>query len=352
MYVSIDKQAQGCYTGKMIENDRILLSHGGGGNKMHRLIEDVFARSFSNPILNSFEDASIFSIESGELAFTTDSYTVRPLFFAGGDIGKLAVCGTVNDLAMRGAKPLHLSASFIIEEGLELPVLARIVDSMAETLNSAGVTIITGDTKVVEKGCADGLFINTTGVGVVQEGIRVSNRNARPGDRVIMSGPVGDHGVAVLLAREEFHLRAKTSSDCAPLNGLVELMLTYADGVHTLRDPTRGGVAAVLNEIAGFSEVGIILEESEIPIREEVRGVSEILGLDPLYIPNEGMLVCVCSEEVTTALLGLMKGHPHSRMAAAVGRVVAEPKGVWLSTAVGGTRALLMPEDEQLPRIC
>lgn len=352
MRVVIDKWAQDCYTSKMIEDDRILLSHGGGGEKMHRLIEDVFARGFSNPTLSSFEDASVFSIENGSLAFTTDSYTVKPLFFSGGDIGKLAVCGTVNDLAMRGAKPLYLSASFIIEEGLELAILTKIVDSMAETLKSAGVKIITGDTKVVEKGCADGLFITTTGVGVVKEGIDISNRNARAGDRVIVSGPVGDHGVAVLLAREEFRLRAEISSDCAPLNGLVEQMLKYARNLHTLRDPTRGGVAAVLNEIARSSEVGIILEESEIPIREEVRGVSEMLGLDPLYIPNEGMLVCVCSEETTAALVRLMRGHKYSHMATAVGRVVASPKGVWLSTAIGGTRPLLMPEDEQLPRIC
>lgn len=336
----------------MTPDERILLAHGGGGSKMHCLIEDVFVQSFSNPILNSLEDASLFSIEGGELAFTTDSYTVKPLFFPGGDIGKLAVCGTVNDLAMRGARPLYLSAAFIIEEGLEFGTLVKIVNSMAQTVNGARVKIIAGDTKVVEKGCADPLFITTTGVGVVKDEVDVSNRNARAGDKVIMSGPVGDHGVAVLLAREEFHLKAEASSDCAPLNELVELMLEYAHGIHTLRDPTRGGVATVLNEVADSSQIGIVLEESEIPIREEVKVVSEILGLDPLYIPNEGMLVCVCSDEVALALLELMRKHPYARMASVVGRVVAEPKGVWLSTVIGGTRPLLMPEDEQLPRIC
>ncbi len=338
--------------GGMDERERILLAHGGGGSKMHRLIEDVFVQSFSNPMLDSLEDASLFSIGKTELAFTTDSYTVKPLVFSGGDIGKLAVCGTVNDLAMRGAKPLYLAASFIIEEGLELGTLVKIVNSAAQTANSAGIKIITGDTKVVEKGGADGLFITTTGIGVVREGVDISNRNACVGDRVVLSGPVGDHGVAVLLARGEFHLRAEVSSDCAPLNELVELMLEFSDGIHTLRDPTRGGMATVLNEIANSSEVGIILEELEIPIRTEVKGVSEILGLDPLYIPNEGMLVCICSDEVSSVLLQLMRKHPYARLASLVGRVVEKPKGVWLSTTIGGTRPLLMPEDEQLPRIC
>lgn len=319
---------------------------------MHRLIEEVFVQYFSNPILNSLEDASLFSIEKATLAFTTDSYTVKPLFFPGGDIGKLAVCGTINDLAMRGAKPLYLSASFIIEEGLEIETLHRVVDSMAQVASDTGIKIIAGDTKVVEKGGADGLFITTTGVGIVKEGIDFSARNAQVGDRVILSGPVGDHGVAVLVAREEFGLKAEISSDCAPLNGLVELMLEYGQGVHTLRDPTRGGVATVLNEIADVSEVGILLEESEIPIREEVKGVSEILGLDPFYIPNEGMLVCICSEQVALPLLRLMRKNRYARRASLVGRVVTQPRGVWVSTTIGGTRPLLMLEDEQLPRIC
>jgi hydrogenase expression/formation protein HypE len=253
---------------------------------------------------------------------------------------------------MRGARPLYLSASFIIEEGFSLETLARIVGSMANTASEAQVKIIAGDTKVVEKGSADRLFVTTTGIGVVKEGISFSNGNARVGDKVILSGPVGDHGVAVLLAREEFHLRADVPSDCAPLNGLVESMLEYGDGIHALRDPTRGGVATVLNEIADSSKVGIVLEESQIPVREEVRGVSEILGLDPLYIPNEGMLVCICSDGVAAPLLQLMKKHSYARMASTVGTVVEDPQGVWLSTAIGGTRPLLMLEDEQLPRIC
>lgn len=337
---------------KMAEIEKVLLAHGGGGSRMHRLIEKVFVKNFSNPILDSLEDASLFSVDKVELAFTTDSYTVNPLFFSGGDIGKLSVCGTVNDLSMRGARPLYLSASFIIEEGFPLETLARIAESMAETASGAQVRIIAGDTKVVERGSADKLFVTTTGVGVVERGVDFSNRNARVGDKVILSGSVGDHGVAVLLAREEFHLRATVPSDCAPLNGLVASMLDYGHGIHTLRDPTRGGVATVLNEIADSSKVGMILEERQIPVREEVRGVSEILGLDPLYIPNEGMLVCVCSDEVAESLVKLMRRHSYARMASVVGRVVEDPQGVWLSTAIGGTRPLLMLEDEQLPRIC
>lgn len=336
----------------MAMGERILLAHGGGGNRMHRLIEEVFVRNFSNPLLDSLEDASIFSVDGDRLAFTTDSYTVKPLFFPGGDIGKLAICGTVNDLSMRGAKPLYLSSSFIIEEGLKIETLTEIVESMARTAEEAGVKIITGDTKVVEHGSADGLFITTTGVGILLDGVDVSNKNAQAGDRVILSGHVGDHGVSVLLAREEFHLRAEVASDCAPLNGLVESISQHGSSLHALRDPTRGGLGTVLNEVASSSGVGIILEESALPIRKEVRGVSEILGLDPLYIPNEGMLVCACSEDASARVLESMRAHPYGTASAMVGEVVEDPKGVWVTTEIGGTRPLLMLEDEQLPRIC
>ncbi|KPJ50559.1 hypothetical protein AMJ40_02570 [candidate division TA06 bacterium DG_26] len=334
------------------KDERILLAHGGGGNKMHRLIRDLFVRNFSNPLLDSLEDASLFSVPETTLAFTTDSYTVKPLFFPGGDIGKLSVCGTINDLAMRGAQPLYLAASFIIEEGLALETLRRVVDSMAQVADDAGVKIIAGDTKVVEKGGADGLFVTTTGVGVVEQGVDFSVQNGRAGDAVIISAPVGDHGVAVLIAREEFHLVAPVKSDCAPLHNLVRVMLDFKEHIHTLRDATRGGVATVLNEIAESSDVGIILEENSIPIHDEVKGVAEILGLDPLYIPNEGMLTCICENEVASSLLERMQNHPYGQNASLVGRVVQEPKGVWVSTAIGGTRPLLTLEDEQLPRIC
>jgi hydrogenase expression/formation protein HypE len=333
--------------------DRILLAHGSGGELSHQLVAELFAKSFQNPLLQPLDDSAVFSAEGTKLAFTTDSYVVTPIFFPGGDIGKLAVCGTVNDLAMSGAQPLFLSAGFIIEEGFLFSDLKRIVRSMQETAAEAGVSIITGDTKVVNRGAADRIFINTAGVGRIPPGIHISGHNALPGDKVLISGTMGDHGVAILSAREGLEFSTALLSDCAPLNLLVKKLLTLSPQIHSLRDPTRGGLSSTLNELARQSGVGIWIEEDRIPVKEEVRGACELLGFEPWNLANEGKLVAIVASEAAEAILGGMKAHPLGRDASIIGEVKEAPPGkVVLRTPIGSTRLLDMLVGEPLPRIC
>ncbi|HVF92061.1 MAG TPA: hydrogenase expression/formation protein HypE [Blastocatellia bacterium] len=352
-----------------IKDTHITLAHGSGGKAMHELVEGLFLEYLRNPLLEMMEDQAVFEVgppggASGgaglaRLAFTTDSFVVDPIFFPGGDIGRLAVHGTVNDLAMSGARPLYLSAGFIIEEGFPIEDLKRILGSMRAAADEAGVQIVTGDTKVVQKGSADKIFINTSGIGVIESPVRISASRARVGDKVILSGTVGDHGTTIMIARGELELETDIESDSAPLNSLVEAMIeeagkvATADAIHCMRDPTRGGVATTLNEIALSSEVCIEIYESRIPVREEVHGACEILGLDPLYVANEGKLLAVVADEVVEPLLRRMKESPYGRAACVIGEVKAEPKGiVAMVTGFGGTRIVDMLAGEQLPRIC
>jgi hydrogenase expression/formation protein HypE len=339
-----------------LRDERITLSHGSGGKATHNLIEGVFAPAFSNPLLDRMDDAATFAVDGAAqpLAFTTDTYVVNPLFFPGGDIGKLAVHGTINDLAMAGARPLYLSAGFILEEGFSIEDLRRIVNSMAEAAKEAGVSIVTGDTKVVPRGKADGVFINTAGVGVIEARWPIGQSHAQPGDKVLLSGPVGDHGVAVMMAREALDIETDVQSDTAPLHGLVAALIQAAgEGVHCLKDPTRGGVATSLNEIAMASEVSIALDEHAIPVRAGVRGACEILGLDPLTIANEGKLLAVVAPASAEGALAAMRTHPLGVEAAIIGEVRAEPAAmVFLRTDIGGTRVLDMLVGDPLPRIC
>lgn len=339
-----------------LRDEKITLSHGSGGKATHNLIEGVFAPAFSNPLLDPMDDSATFRIsETGpRLAFTTDTYVVSPLFFPGGDIGKLAVHGTVNDLAMAGAEPLYLSAGFIIEEGFLIADLRRIVASMAKAAADAGVAIVTGDTKVVQRGKADGLFINTAGVGVIHTDRLLGQTQLQPGDKVLLSGPIGDHGIAIMLAREALEIESDVESDTAPLHSLVAALLAAAgDGVHCMKDPTRGGVATALNEMALGSEVSVALDEHAIPVHPEVRGACEILGLDPLTIANEGKLLAIVSSERADAALAAMRAHPLGREAVIIGAVQAEPAGmVFLRTDIGGVRVLDMLVGDPLPRIC
>jgi hydrogenase expression/formation protein HypE len=332
--------------------DRILLAHGSGGKLAHDLVEKSFVRVLDNPLLAPLDDSAVFEI-SGHLAFTTDSYVVSPIFFPGGDIGKLAVCGTVNDLSMSGAKPLYLSLAFIIEEGLLLKDLQRVIDSIKTTAEEAGVRIITGDTKVVERGSADKLFINTAGIGKIPEGVTISGSNAKPGDKVILSGTIGDHGIAVLSQRQGLSFGTKLESDCAPLGKIVADMLTASRNIHSLRDPTRGGLATTLNELAKQSKVGIRIEESKIPVRDEVAGACEMLGLDPLYIANEGKLIAIVALEDADKILAAMKRNRYGQNAVIIGEVTAEHPGrVVMKTALGSSRIVDMLVGEPLPRIC
>jgi hydrogenase expression/formation protein HypE len=338
-----------------LREERITLSHGSGGKASHNLIEGVFAKAFTNPLLDPMDDAATFTIETGErLAFTTDTYVVSPLFFPGGDIGKLSVHGTINDLASAGAQPLYLSAGFVLEEGFLIADLRRIVESMAAAATEAGVAIVTGDTKVVQRGKADGLFINTAGVGVMRTAWPLGQTYAQPGDKVLLSGPVGNHGIAVMLAREALEIESDVESDTAPLHGLVaDLLATAGPSIHCLKDPTRGGVATSLNEIALASEVSIALDEQAIPVQSDVRGACEILGLDPLTIANEGKLLAIVAPEGVATALAAMRAHPLGRAAAIIGEVRAEPMGmVFLRTDIGGTRVLDMLVGDPLPRIC
>ena len=339
-----------------LRDEHVTLSHGSGGKASHNLIEGIFAPAFSNPLLDSLDDSAILSIKGmpGQLAFTTDTFVVSPLFFPGGDIGKLAVHGTINDLAVAGAEPLYLSSAFILEEGFSIESLRKVVDSMARAAADAGVSIATGDTKVVQRGKADGLFINTAGVGLVRTTRPVGQMHVRPGDKILISGSVGDHGVAVMLAREGLEIQTSVESDTAPLHTLVAALISaVGEGVHCLKDPTRGGLATTLNEIALGSEVAIALDERLIPVTAGVRGVCEILGLDPLTIANEGKLIAIVTPETVRPALEAMRAHPLGQQAALIGEVRAEPASmVFLRTELGGTRVLDMLVGDPLPRIC
>ncbi|MDY6917548.1 MAG: hydrogenase expression/formation protein HypE [Chloroflexota bacterium] len=337
---------------KVPEDERILLAHGSGGKLSHDLVEKGFLPSFDNPLLSRLDDSAVFDVK-GRLAFTTDSYIVTPIFFAGGDIGKLAVCGTVNDLAMSGATPLYLSTSFIIEEGFLLADLARIVTSIKQAVDEAGAKVVTGDTKVVNRGSADGVFINTAGVGVIPEGIDISGSNARAGDAVILSGPIGEHGVAIMSEREGLKFASPVQSDCAPLNRLVSDMLDVSREIHCLRDPTRGGLATTLNEFAAQSGVGVLIREDAIPVSDAVRAACEMLGLDPLYVANEGRLVAVVGPGDVEQLLDRMRANKYGRGAAVIGEVTDDHPGkVVLRTTLGASRIVDMLVGELLPRIC
>ncbi|HEY6346640.1 MAG TPA: hydrogenase expression/formation protein HypE [Bryobacteraceae bacterium] len=333
--------------------DRIVLGHGSGGRLRAELLRNIFLPLFSNPVLDRLDDQAIFDVGGSRIAFTTDSFVVKPLFFPGGDIGSLAVHGTVNDLAMGAARPLWLSAAFILEEGFPTEELRRIAESMARAAAVAGVTIVTGDTKVVEKGKGDGLFINTTGIGVVPDGVRLSASQARPGDRVILSGPIGDHGIAIMAQREGLEFETEIVSDSAPLHQLVETMLSASTSIRCLRDPTRGGLSSALNEIAAQSGVSIQIEESRVPVRDQVKGACELLGLDPLYVANEGKLVALVAPEAADRVLEAMRGHERGREANIIGTVGSEhAELVSMKTAFGSTRIVDLLAGDQLPRIC
>jgi hydrogenase expression/formation protein HypE len=336
-----------------VKEERITMSHGAGGKATQTLIEAIFLDAFRNPLLEPLEDAARLHVNGARIALTTDSYVVSPLFFPGGDIGDLAVNGTVNDLAVSGANPLYLSAGFILEEGFPVADLSRIVASMQAAAQRAGVQIVTGDTKVVEKGKADGCYVNTAGVGVIERDIQLGVAQARPGDAILVSGPIGDHGVTIMLARGELDIEADIISDTAPLNGLAGSLLDQVDGVRALRDATRGGVATILNEIATAARAGIVVNESDIPVRAEVRGASELLGIDPMYVACEGRMVVVVDGARADRALAALRAHPLGAEAAIIGRVTAEPPGiVQLKTAFGGTRIVDLLVGDPLPRIC
>ena len=333
--------------------DRVQLAHGGGGSRTARLIERVFVPAFRNDYLAALADGAVLPLGPASLAFTTDSFVVRPHFFPGGDIGCLAVYGTANDLAMCGAEALYLSAGFILEEGFPMPDLVRIVASMAEACSRVGALLVTGDTKVVEHGKGDGVFINTSGIGRVRPGIVLSPASARPGDVVLVSGPVGDHGIAVMAAREGIELETELKSDCAPVGDLVGALLAAAPDARVLRDPTRGGLATALVEIAGASRVCIEAHEAEIPVRDEVRGACELLGFDPLYVACEGRFLAIVPSRSADAALEALRGRPEGREARRIGEVLdAEPGRVVLRTRIGSRRVLEKLSGEQLPRIC
>ena len=336
-----------------MEPDSIQLDHGSGGRATHELIRQLFAEAFANPFLAEMNDSALLPMVPTPLAMTTDCYVVDPIIFPGGDIGSLAVHGTINDLAMQGARPLYLSAGYILEEGLPMPILRQVVHSMAQAAREAGVMVVAGDTKVVPKGKADKLFINTTGVGSVPEGRRIGGQYAQTGDAVLINGTIGDHGMAIMCKREGLAFENEIHSDSAALHTLVEAMLIACPSIHVLRDPTRGGVATSLNEIAQQSNVGIVLEEQSLPIRQDVAGACEILGLDPLYVANEGkLLACVPGEHVD-AVLAAMRSHPLGTSSCRIGQIVAsDPGRLVLRTRIGGQRLVTMLRGEQLPRIC
>jgi hydrogenase expression/formation protein HypE len=333
-------------------DDTILLAHGSGGKLSHELVEKAFLPFLANPALDKLDDSAIFEA-SGRLAFTTDGYVVNPIFFPGGDIGKLAVCGTVNDLSMNGARPLYLSLSAIIEEGLLLRELERVVQSIKKAAEEAGVSIIAGDTKVVNRGQADKLFITTSGVGIVPPGVDISGANARAGDKVLLSGTIGDHGMAIMSQREGLRFSTTLKSDCAPLNKLVSQMLGASSRIHCMRDPTRGGLATTVNELAQQSKVGIVIEEGKIPVKEEVKAACELLGLDPIYVANEGKLVAMVDPADADRILARMRRNRYGRDAAIIGEVTNQHPGkVVMKTRLGPSRIVDMLSGELLPRIC
>lgn len=338
----------------MPHDKQIVMGHGSGGRMTHNLVARLFLPAFDNPVIRAGDDAGVVKLEAcSRLAISTDSHVVSPLFFPGGDIGRLAVCGTVNDVAMMGAIPLHLTAGFILEEGLEVVILERVVESMRSAADEAGVKIIAGDTKVVQKGKADGLYINTTGVGSVLAGVEIGGACAQPGDVIILSGTIGDHGIAVLGARGDLGFETDVRSDVAPLNHLVAAIFDSSDEIHVLRDPTRGGLATTLNEIARQSHVGLVLHEDSIPIRPAVVAACEMLGFDPLYVANEGKLIAIVGREDSARVLEVMRSTRYGEQAAIVGEVRAEPAGrVLMKTSIGSTRVVDVLAGEMLPRIC
>lgn len=337
----------------LTHTEKIVLGHGSGGKLSHDLIKTYFLPAFDNPALRAGNDAGIVALDATRLAISADSHVVAPLFFPGGDIGKLAVCGTVNDLAMMGATPLYLTAGFILEEGLDMALLARVAESMRDAAREAQVQIVAGDTKVVQRGKADGLYISTAGVGVLRDGVNIHGANAQPGDAVILSGTLGDHGIAVLSARGDLGFDADIVSDIAPLNELVAAILETGAALHVLRDPTRGGVATTLNEIAQQSNVGIVLREDALPIRPAVAAACEMLGFDPLYIANEGKLLAVVASQDAERVLRVLRAHKYGADAALIGIVQAEPRGrVLLKTSIGSARVVDVLMGELLPRIC
>lgn len=331
----------------------ITMAHGSGGLLSHQLIEKMFMPAFRNEILSEGHDGATFHVPGGKLAYTTDSYVVSPIFFPGGSIGDLAVNGTINDLVCCGANPLYLSIGFILEEGLPMEDLWKIVVSMKNAADRAGVKIITGDTKVVDRGKGDRIFINTSGVGIVQEGIHISPRNCLPGDVIILSGRIGDHGVAIMSARSGLEFETTVISDTVALNGLGDHIFSTTKNIHVLRDPTRGGVATTLNELSQASKAGMVIEEDKIPVSEEVRGACEILGLDPLYIANEGKLLIILPENEAGKVVEAMRKHPEGKDACIIGKITSEHPGiVRMTTSIGSSRIIDMLTGDQLPRIC
>lgn len=342
-----------------LSSKTITLAHGGGGKAMRDLIDDVFIEAFNNPVLNTLEDQARFQLSDlakygDRLAMTTDSYVIDPIFFPGGDIGKISICGTVNDLAVGGATPLYLTCGIIIEEGLEVDTLRTIVNSMAETAKQAGVIIVTGDTKVVERGSCDKVFINTAGVGIIHQDYQLGANKAEAGDRIIVNGFLGDHGAAILDARGDMNLESPIESDCAPLQGIISDLLQAAPNTRFVRDATRGGIASVLNEIAEASNCGIEINETDTPIRAEVKGFCEILGLDPLYLANEGKIVIVVPEEEAEQALAALRAHPYGKESKDIGTILHDGRSgrVHMNTSFGGKRIVDMLVGEQLPRIC
>ena len=339
-----------------LSNKNILLSHGDGGKLMHQLIEKLFRQRFNNEILNTLSDSAVIKLsisKNSKLSFTTDSYVVNPLFFPGGDIGKLAVCGTINDLAVTGAKPLYISCGVIVEEGLDYKILEKVADSMAKTAKEENVKIVTGDIKVVEKNNADKLFINTSGIGVIDKNIKLSPKTIVSGDKVIINGTIGEHGLAILTVRKQFDFRSRIKSDCASLSGLIARMLKTSPNIKFMRDPTRGGLATTLNEIVENTDFGIALNEEKIPVKREVKALCEILGFDPLYMANEGKVVAVVAGKNAEAVLKAMRSHPLGKNSQIIGEIIKTPKQkVLLKTKIGGTRIIDMLVASQLPRIC
>ncbi|HEX2228594.1 MAG TPA: hydrogenase expression/formation protein HypE [Candidatus Binatia bacterium] len=337
----------------LLDHKHIILGHGSGGKLTGDLVRKLFVPAFTNECLDRLDDQAVFNLQGTRVAFTTDAFVVTPLIFPGGDIGRLAINGTVNDLAMSGAKPLYIAAAFILEEGLELEELSRIVASMRQAAHEADVQLVTGDTKVVDRGKGDKLFITTTGLGILEEPIALSANQGQPGDKVILSGTIGDHGTAILSRREHLEFEGTIESDTAALHTLVAAMLRATDQIHCMRDPTRGGLATTLNELAAASGVGFEIDEKTIPATESVRGACEILGLDPLYVANEGKLVALVAAEAAENLVGRMRQHPLGAQAAIIGEAVAQHPGiVILRTEIGGARVIDVLRGEQLPRIC
>ncbi len=337
----------------VLRDSRITMAHGAGGKATHTLVQALFLEAFRNPLLEPLEDQAVFALNGSRLAVSTDSFVVSPLFFPGGDIGDLAVNGTVNDLAVAGARPLYLTTGFILEEGLATADLERIAASMARAAAAAGVEVVTGDTKVVQRGKADGCFINTSGIGVVERNVRLAATEVRPGDAILVSGPIGDHGITIMLARGELDLESDLISDTAPLHSLVDGLLSATTAVRCMRDATRGGVATILNEIAAAAGVAVVVDENAVPVRDEVRGACEILGIDPLYAACEGRLVAFVAPEAAEVALRALQSHPLGREAAIIGTTRADPPGlVLLKTQFGGTRIVDMLVGDPLPRIC